>query len=255
MLPDASGIACSGQVKRRKCDEDGNIISHSHSNPILDTGLYEVEFEEGQVGTYAANVIAENIYKQLDDEGFACTLFDSIVNHKRGSDAVSADDGFTEYHGRWVPKHTTCGWRLCVHWKDDSTIWIPLKDLKESHPVVICKEMKTVFPVFEFLYEGAVKLIGYQQITCHLVFDIKMDFTRKARFVAGGHMTCAPLSITYASVVMRESVCIALLIVALNDLEIAGDVQGAYLNAPCREKVYTICGPVWQVYWSYCCDC
>jgi Reverse transcriptase (RNA-dependent DNA polymerase) len=76
------------------------------------------------------------------------------------------------------------------------------------------------------------------------VFDIKMDFTCKARFVAGGHMTDAPLSITYASVVLRESVCIALLIAALNDLEVAGgDVQGAYLNALCREKVYTICGP------------
>jgi hypothetical protein len=108
----------------------------------------------------------------------------------------------------------------------------------------ICKEMKNAFPAFEFLDEGAVKPIGYQQITCHLVFDIKMDFTRKACFVAGGHMTDAPLLITYASVVLRKSVCIALLIAALNDLEVAGgDVQGAYLNAPCREKVNTICGP------------
>jgi Reverse transcriptase (RNA-dependent DNA polymerase) len=108
----------------------------------------------------------------------------------------------------------------------------------------IHKEMKTVFPAFEFLDEGAGKPICYQQITCHLVFDIKMDFTCKARFVAGGHMTDAPSSIPYASVVSHESVCIALLIAALNDLEVAGgDVQGAYLNAPCGEKVYIICGP------------
>jgi hypothetical protein len=124
-------------VKRRKRDEDGNLVGHSHSNPILDTGLYEVEFEDGQVGTYAANVIAENIYEQLDDEGFAYTLFDSIVDHKCGPDAVSADDGFTEYHGRRVPMRTTRGWKLCVRWKDDSTSWIPLKDLKESHPVQV----------------------------------------------------------------------------------------------------------------------
>jgi hypothetical protein len=70
-----------------------------------------------------------------------------------------------------------------------------------------------------------------------------MDFTRKARFVAGGHKTEPPSSITYASVVSRESVRIAFLIAALNDLDImAADIQGAYLNAPCREKVYTICG-------------
>jgi hypothetical protein len=32
-------------------------------------------------------------------------------------------------------------------------------------------------------------MIGFQEIGCHIVFDIKMDFMRKARFVAGGHMT------------------------------------------------------------------
>ena len=32
-------------------------------------------------------------------------------------------------------------------------------------------------------------LIGFQEIGCHVVFDVKMDFTRKARFVAGGHTT------------------------------------------------------------------
>jgi hypothetical protein len=34
---------------------------------------------------------------------------------------------------------------------------------------------------------GKVKdMIGFQEIGCHIVFDIKMDFTRKARFCAGG---------------------------------------------------------------------
>jgi hypothetical protein len=36
---------------------------------------------------------------------------------------------------------------------------------------------------------GCKLLVGYQEIRCHMVFDIKMDgnFTRKARLVAGGH--------------------------------------------------------------------
>ncbi len=34
------------------------------------------------------------------------------------------------------------------------------------------------------------------------------------------------------------------MLAALNDLEVmSADIQGAYLNAPCKEKVYTICGP------------
>ena len=82
-------------------------------------------------------------------------------------------------------------------------------------------------------------LIGFQEIGCHVVFDIKMDFTRKARFVAGGHTTEAPTSITYSSVVSRDSVRIGFLIAALNDLDImACDLENAYLNAPCREKIW-----------------
>ena len=38
--------------------------------------------------------------------------------------------------------------------------------------------------------------IGFQEIGCHLIFDVKMDFIRKARFVAGGHTTEAPSAIT-----------------------------------------------------------
>jgi hypothetical protein len=65
MFMDVSVIARIAQVKRWK--------------PMLDTGLFEMEFEDSQVGTYAANVIAENISEQLDDEGFAYTLFDSNI--------------------------------------------------------------------------------------------------------------------------------------------------------------------------------
>ena len=72
-------------------------------------------------------------------------------------------------------------------------------------------------------------LRGHKEIRCHTVFDVKMDFTRKARFVAGGHMTDAPLSITYSSVVSRESVKIAFLIAALNNLEIMScDIGNVY---------------------------
>jgi hypothetical protein len=44
-------------------------------------------------------------------------------------------------------------------------------------------------------------LRGHQEIPCHIIFDIKMDFTRKARFVAGGHTTETPSSLTYSSIV------------------------------------------------------
>jgi Reverse transcriptase (RNA-dependent DNA polymerase) len=76
-----------------------------------------------------------------------------------------------------------------------------------------------------------------------MIFDVKMDLTRKAQFVVGGHLTEPPASITYSSVVSRDSVRLAFLIAALNDLNImACDVGNAYLNAPCRKKVWFVAG-------------
>ena len=57
-------------------------------------------------------------------------------------------------------------------------------------------------------------------------------------------MTEAPPTITYASIVSRETVCLALTIAALNDPEIkVGDVLNAYITAPITKKVWSILGP------------
>ena len=82
-------------------------------------------------------------------------------------------------------------------------------------------------------------LRGFQEISCHIVFDVKMDFTRKARFVADGSTTATPVGLCYLSVVSRDSIRIAFLVAALNDLDVfACDIGNAYLNAPCREKIW-----------------
>jgi len=107
----------------------------------------------------------------------------------------------------------------------------------------IQKELKNVQVAFKFLDDDEPTPVGYKEIPCHIIFDIKMDFTRKARFVAGGHKTDPPATLTYSSVVSRDSVRIAFLIAALNDLDIlAADIGNAYINADAREQVYFIAG-------------
>ena len=56
----------------------------------------------------------------------------------------------------------------------------------------------------------------------HMVFYINMDgnFTRRARLVADGHTKSTPSSITYSSVVSRESGRISFLLESLDDLDI-----------------------------------
>ncbi len=85
----------------------------------------------------------------------------------------------------------------------------------------IVKEMKAVRIAFNILPDGHVTPNGYQKIPCHMIFDVKMeDFQCKARLAAGGHMTEAPATTTYANVVPRETVHLALMIAALNDLDV-----------------------------------
>jgi hypothetical protein len=97
---------------------------------------------------------------------------------------------------------------------------------------------------FDILEDGAQEPKISKRIPCHMIFDIKMDFIPKAHFVAGGHVTDPPSSLTYSSFVAWDSVCLAFLIAALNNLEVlGGDIGNVYLQAPTKEKVHTICSP------------
>ena len=48
--------------------------------------------------------------------------------------------------------------------------------------------------------------VGHSRLKEYLVFDIKLDLTRKTRLVADGHLTPDPVDSTYAGVVSRETV-------------------------------------------------
>jgi hypothetical protein len=64
-------------------------------------------------------------------------------------------------------------------------------------------------PTPEEVWHGskASDMIGYQEIGCHMVFNVHMDFTCKARFVARGHTTEAATCLYYLlSVVSCKSV-------------------------------------------------
>jgi hypothetical protein len=74
----------------------------------------------------------------------------------------------------------------------------------------------------------------------HIIWDLKMDFTRKARWVLDGYKLPTPEGSKYAGVVSKESVRIALTYAALNGLEVcAADIRNAYLQAPSSCKNFT----------------
>ena len=53
-------VVTTGKVTRRALGPDGQVAGTHNDNPFLNTIIYEVEFPDGQVKDYAANVVAEN---------------------------------------------------------------------------------------------------------------------------------------------------------------------------------------------------
>jgi hypothetical protein len=94
MLPRGNEMQGS-KVTSRKRDHDGNPIERSNPNPILDSRIYDVLFANGLTEQYAANVIAEQMFSQVDSEWNSFAIMDEKVEHKNNSSlAVAADDHF-----------------------------------------------------------------------------------------------------------------------------------------------------------------
>ena len=107
----------------------------------------------------------------------------------------------------------------------------------------ITLEMKNLGCAFRIIENEVPTPVGYEKSSGHFVFDVKMDFQRKARWVKDGHKHADPVGSTYAGVVSRESVRIALVYAALNDIDVTcADIMNAYLQAPSSEKHYVIFG-------------
>jgi hypothetical protein len=104
--------------------------------------------------------------------------------------------------------------------------------------------MENVRVAFDIKDHATKPCPGYEYVDLMMVYDIKMDYTRKARLCVRGDQTEPPKEIMYSSIVSRESIRIAFTYAAMLDLDIRiADVGNAYLYAPTNERLYTICGP------------
>ena len=303
------------KVVRRTLDSRGRCIGEPHSNPIMNTAVYDVEFPDGTTKAYGANVIAENLLAQCDADGCHSQLLAGIQDHRTdGTQVLMKDRHVTSKRGNRGLRKTTVGWSFHVKWKDGSSNWVSLKLLKESNPVEVAeyvkarnidtepafawwvpytlrrmhriiaavnsrvrktshkygleiptsvrdafridklngdtfwadalkKEMTNVGIAFKILENDERLPVGYKKSSGHLIFDVKMDFTRKARWVKDGHRTPDPETSKYAGVVSRESIRVLLTHAALHGIDVmAADIRNAYLQAPTSEKHYVICG-------------
>lgn len=100
-------------------------LEHGIKNPLLNSILYDVSFPDGQIKQYSANIIAENMYQQVDNDGYTKSLLKSIVNFEKDQSAVSKEDKYiTTKSGQQHLHKTTVGWKLWVQFKDGSEFWV-----------------------------------------------------------------------------------------------------------------------------------
>lgn len=60
-----------------------------------------------------------------------------LTDHKKDGTAVLEAGAQVVWNGVRRRRQTTQGWKLCSEWKDGSTTWETLRELKESHPVTV----------------------------------------------------------------------------------------------------------------------
>ena len=63
-------------------------------------------------------------------------MLDEIIGHRTNGRKLKQQDAFiTNKSGTRRPRETTKGWKSLLQWKNKSSTWIALKDVKESYPV------------------------------------------------------------------------------------------------------------------------
>jgi hypothetical protein len=120
----------TGKVTGQKRGLDGVARGKASANPILDTRTYNVELPDCHSEEYMVNGIVENMYAQCDEEGNQFLVLHDIVGHKTDGHAVERADMYIKVGSNKKIRNTTKGWHLCVEWKDGTTSWERLADLK-----------------------------------------------------------------------------------------------------------------------------
>ena len=137
-------------------------------------------------------------------------------------------------HKHSIEMHTDIEHAKRLDSKNGKTFWID----------AIKKDVHDIGITFEILEENASMLMGCRKVADHLVFDMKMEFTRKDWWLLDGCKTPSLESSARASIVSREIVRMLFACAALNRLDaFAPDVRNACLHAPSSEKHFIKCGP------------
>ena len=76
--------------------------------PLLDTCIYEVQFQNGPISKYAANIISETFTTDVNK----FLLLNDILYNRSADKAVNPEDSFEGDPAKLKYKNTMVGWEL-----------------------------------------------------------------------------------------------------------------------------------------------
>jgi hypothetical protein len=126
------------KVTKQLRDKEGRPIGMAHDNPLLGIREYKVEFLDGHQESLSANITAQHMFSQVDEEGHRHLLLDDIADFRKNDTAINKEDAFVKI-GNGIRRrgYTTQGCELLCQLKDGSTYLVALKDIKNSYPVQV----------------------------------------------------------------------------------------------------------------------
>ena len=81
----------------------------------------------------AANAIASNLFTQADQDGQRFVLFDEIIDWQTDGSQIKPEDAFIHIsNGNKRRRDTTKVWEVFIPWKDGSSTYYEVKDVKEA---------------------------------------------------------------------------------------------------------------------------
>ena len=121
------------RFNKRLREKYGRLIRISAENPILDTRMYGVKYADGYKTAMTAKKTASNLFSQVEQYGKRFLLFDTIIDSRTDNTQTKERGYFIHMsNGKKRSRETTKGWEVCIQWKDGSSNWNQVKDVKES---------------------------------------------------------------------------------------------------------------------------
>ena len=80
------------KVFSRTKDRNGDAKGSHDPNAFIKTLTCDVELPHGKIKYFSANVIAENMHAQVDDDGHDVQMLDAIVYYRKDRNKADKDD-------------------------------------------------------------------------------------------------------------------------------------------------------------------